>query len=111
VADEYTLVQPLGDALAPTDEIWAQGEINVLVLLERPGASKYIWFDRGKDDFAARNAPGGFQQILDEIEARHPRFVALGRMDSVNHKGDIDRWISEHYSPFPMLGFQVYVRQ
>ena len=110
LGDEYTLVQPLADALEATDEIWAQGEINVLVLLERPNASKYIWFDRGKDDFAAQDT-GGFQHLLDEIEAKKPRFVALGRMEGVHHRNEIDQWISEHYLPFPMLGFQVYIRQ
>ena len=111
LGDEYTLLEPLRTALTPQDTIWAQGEVNVLVLLDRPDASQYIWFDRGKDDFAGRDAAGGFQQVLGEIEAQRPKFVALGRMEEVHHQDEIEAWLAEKYTPFPILGFEVYVRR
>jgi len=108
--DEYAALQTLTTRLSPEDTIYAQGEINILTLLNRPNISKYIWFDRGKDDFAAAEVPGGFEEILDAIKSQKPKFVELGRSGLVRHQRDLQEWLDQDYSPFPMLGFEVYIR-
>ena len=110
LGDEYAALEPLRSILLPEDKIWAQGEVNILVLLDRPSVSKHIWFDRGKDDFAAAEKPGGFQQVLAEIDAQQPRFVEMGRIETVHHSAELEAWLAEKYKPLPTLSFEVYER-
>jgi hypothetical protein len=111
LGDEDAALEPLRAILLPEDKIWAQGEVNILVLLDRPSVSKHIWFDRGKDDFAAAEKPGGFQQVLAEIDAQQPRFVEMGRIETVHHSAELEAWLAEKYKPLPTLSFEVYVRK
>jgi hypothetical protein len=111
LGDEYAALEVLRAILLPEDKIWAQGEVNILVLLDRPSVSKHIWFDRGKDDFAAAEKPGGFQQVLGEIDAQQPRFVEMGRIETVHHSAELEAWLAEEYKPLPTLSIEVYVRK
>lgn len=110
IRDEYRLLEPMRAAMNPDDKIWAHGEINILVLLDRPSVSKYLWFDRLKDDFVASTVPGGFEQVLRSIDSEQPRFVEMGRGEAVQHIDEIKDWLNANYSRFPILGFEVYVR-
>jgi len=109
--DDYAMLRTLTDRLAAEDTIYAHGEINILALLNRPNASKYLWFDRGKDDFAGAQVPGGFQEILEAIKSQKPKFVELGRSNGVRCQPDLEEWMDRDYSPFPLPGFEVYMRR
>jgi hypothetical protein len=73
----------------------------------------YIFLPLGKDDYIGSKSPGGFRDILDEMEAQAPKVIALSRLRTVTHRDDLLAWAEAHYVKIP-LNFahnSVYVRK
>jgi hypothetical protein len=110
--EQYAAVQPLADRLSQGDKFYAQADLTLLVLLNRPSVSKYIRFDRGKDDYVAKDRSGGFADILGDIEASAPKYVQIDRVNESAHKAEFKQWLDEHYTPLPLQTLDdVYIRK
>lgn len=90
------------DALCPGDKVYAHGSLDLLVLGGLENADRYIYFDRGKDIFAAR-LEGGFDRIVARLEAAKPRFVALAKLDKLEHRQELEQWVATHYEPYTII--------
>jgi hypothetical protein len=98
--------------LGPNDSIYVHGTTEILVLLNRPNLNPYIFLDRGKDDWIAKRRPGGFQSVIDEMESRAPKIVALSRVAKVARRIDLENWVSAHYERLEMPGYAgIYIRK
>ncbi|MCS6886197.1 MAG: DolP-mannose mannosyltransferase [Acidobacteriota bacterium] len=116
---DYSLVF---DEISPMDKVYAHGSLDLLVLGGLVNASKYIYFDRGKDVYAAK-LEGGFDKIIGQLEAARPRFVALSKLERVQHKDQLLAWLKSHYDPYVLVRstnsgvrasvytYEVYVRR
>jgi hypothetical protein len=116
--DDWTLrdqdheFKVISDLLGPGDKIYVHGRVELLVLLNRPNLNPYILLDWGADDFAAARNRGGWSAIMDEMEARKPRVVAISRLRAVAHRAEIERWVDEHYDPLTSFRYdRVFVRK
>ncbi|HSB12124.1 MAG TPA: DolP-mannose mannosyltransferase [Blastocatellia bacterium] len=109
--DQDREAQILAGYLGPDDNIYVHGMGEVLVLLNRPNLNKYLALNSGADNFIAAKKPGGFQDVIDEIEAHRPKIVVMTRLRNVRHREEINQWLDEHYEK---LGFEnlkgVYLR-
>lgn len=90
------------EALRPGDLVYAHGSLDLLVMGGIKNASRYIYFDRGKDIFAAR-LEGGFDRIVARLEAARPRFVALAKLDRLRHRQELERWVAARYEPYTVI--------
>lgn len=111
--DQEAEFKAVSDILEPNDKIYVHGTLELLVLLNRPNLNKYIFLPYGKDEYIGSKLPGGFKQILAEMEAQAPKVIALSRLRTVSHRGDLLQWAAEHYDKLP-VGFahnSVYVRK
>jgi len=118
VAEEGSLpeqdreAQILAGYFGPDDKIYAHGMGEVLVLLNRPNLNKYLALNSGADNFIAAKKPGGFQDVIDEIEAQAPRIVVMTRLRNVRHREEIRKWMDEHYDKMEFETLKgVYVRR
>src|SRR4030095_10553804 len=110
--DQYREYQTLSDMLSADDKIWAHGSLEILTLLNRPNLNQYIMFDRGKDIYIAGERYGGsFDAIIDEIEAGHPKLIAVSRLNEVALRAQLERWIAEHYDKLDGYNNKVYLRR
>jgi len=102
----------LAGYFGPDDKIYAHGMGEVLVLLNRPNLNKYLALNSGADNFIAAKKPGGFQDVIDEIEAQAPRIVVMTRLRNVRHREEIRKWMDEHYDKMEFETLKgVYVRR
>jgi hypothetical protein len=102
----------ISKALAPGDSIYVHGAVEILVLLNRPNLNPYIFLDRRKDDWIAKRRPGGFQTVIDEMESREPKIVALSRLGKVAHREELEQWLRQHYDRVSLPSYQdVYIRR
>ncbi|HKV42177.1 MAG TPA: DolP-mannose mannosyltransferase [Blastocatellia bacterium] len=109
--DQYEEIAPISRLVTPGDSLYCQGQAAFLVMLDRPSVSKYLWFDRGKGDFAARGLPGGFQAIMAKLEAHAPKIVQAARFNDVAHRQEIEDWLATHYEPMGLRYFDLYIRK
>jgi hypothetical protein len=104
--------QILAGYFGPDDKIYAHGMGEVLVLLNKPNLNKYLALNSGADNFIAARKPGGFQDVIDEIEAQAPRIVVMTRLRNVRHREEIRKWIDEHYDKLDFETLKgVYIRK
>jgi hypothetical protein len=109
---QYAAIQPLAAQLSQDDKFYALADLTLLVLLNRPSVSKYVRFDRGKDDYIAKARPRGFTDILSDIEASAPKYVQIGRPNELIHRAELKQWLDERYTPLPMQPLNdVYIRK
>ncbi|MBL8150001.1 MAG: hypothetical protein JNN15_08730, partial [Blastocatellia bacterium] len=81
------------------DRVYAQGSLDLLVLYNLPNASKYIYFDRGKDRYAAV-VEGSFEKIIKDLTDKKPKFVALAKLERVEQRDSLMAWVKNFYQPF-----------
>ncbi len=99
-------------ALAPDDRVYVHGSLEILVLLNRPNMNPYIFLDRGKDDWIAKQTPGGFPAILNKMESSSPKVVAISRLGKVAHRAELRNWVEGHYDQMDLPGYEgVYLRR
>lgn len=97
--------------LEPADRIYVHGMLEILVLLNRPNMNPYIYLDRGKDDWIAKRRGGAFSEVVNEMESKAPKIVAVSRLGKVAHRREIEGWINEHYARVSLPGLDgIYVR-
>jgi hypothetical protein len=98
--------------LGPDDKIYVHGRSELLVLLNKPNLNKYIGLDTGADDYIARNKPGGFGDVINEMEAGAPKILAITRLRNVRHRDELQAWIDEHYEKIKFGQLRgIYVRK
>lgn len=98
--------------LGADDKIYVHGATEILVLLNKPNANPYIFFDRERDNYIAAQKPYGFQSILDELEAQAPKIVALSRLRRVAHRAELKQWVDWRYDKIEVAGYEeVYIRK
>jgi DolP-mannose mannosyltransferase len=110
--DQAEAFKAVSEILGPNDNIYVHGTLELLVFLNRPNLNRYIFLPYGKDEYIGSKLPGGFKQIIDQIESERPKVIALSRLRNVWHRDELLQWAAEHYDPFP-LDFahnSVYVR-
>ncbi len=98
-------VSRISDLLGPGEHIYVHGATEILVLLNIPNASPYIFFDWGKDEYIAASKGAGFESVLAEIESQAPKVVVLSRLQKVQHREEIERWVREHYDKLDVAGY------
>ncbi|HXG94521.1 MAG TPA: DolP-mannose mannosyltransferase [Blastocatellia bacterium] len=104
--------QVLASYLGPDDKIYVHGVGEILVLLNRPNLNKYIALDSGADDFIAAQKPGGFQDVINEMEAQAPKIVVAARLRNVSHRKEIKEWLSNHYERLAQIQLKgVFIRK
>jgi hypothetical protein len=86
--------------LSPTEAVYAQGSLDLLVLYNRPNANKYIYFDRGKDTYAGLLEQGGFNAIVEDLKRRSPKFVSLAKLVRIKERAKLLQWVNEFYEPY-----------
>ncbi|MEW6734906.1 MAG: DolP-mannose mannosyltransferase [Acidobacteriota bacterium] len=89
--------------LAPSDTVYAQGSLDLLVLYNLPNANKYIYLDRGKDIYAGQLEPGGFDGIIMGLKQKHPKFVSLAKLNHVYEQKRLLAWMDELYEPYAII--------
>jgi hypothetical protein len=102
----------LFDLLGPDDKIYVHGTVEILVLLNRPNLNPYVFMDWDADNFAGARKPGGWNAIMEEMEAEAPKLVALSRLRKVTHRDDLERWVQEHYDKLDLFKYdRVFIRK
>lgn len=110
--DQDREARVLASYLGPGDRIYAHGMGEVLVLLRTPNLNKYLAFNSGADNFIAAKKPGGFQDVIQEIESQEPKIVVMTRLRNVRHREEIQQWMSEHYDKLKLESLRgVYIRR
>lgn len=111
--DQEAAYKIVAEQLGPDDQIYVHGTLELLVFLHRPNMNPYIFLPYGKDEYIGSKVPGGFKAIVDEMEARKPKIVALSRLRTVVHSDLLLDWAASHYVNIPLeFGHNnVYVRK
>ena len=110
--DQDAAFNQLRQELQPGDKFYVHGAVEVLVLLNKPNINPYIDFDWGKDEFVTSRRGLSFSQIVDEMEAQAPKYVAITRLRKVYHRKELEGWVDEKYRPLELLRYKsLYVRK
>jgi hypothetical protein len=111
--DQQRAFQALADHLAPQDQLYVHGTMEILVLLNRANLNPYIMFDEGKDDYIlARRYGGSFDAFIDELNAAAPKIISLSRLRHVHHGLEFERRVLERYEILPVSGYDdIYIRK
>jgi hypothetical protein len=110
--DQENRIASLASILSPADKIFVHGTVEILVLLNQPNLNQHVDLRKGKDEFIAQRTPGGFAAFIDELEASAPKIVAISRAGRLHHREELRQWISDHYDPLELAGFEgIYLRQ
>lgn len=105
-------ISRVAEYLGPSDKIYVHGTAEILVLLNRPNLNPYIALDSGADDYIAQQRPGGFKDVLDELDADSPKLVAISRLRNVRHGRELESWVLDHYEELDLPGLEgVYIRK
>jgi hypothetical protein len=111
-AAEFRSVSSL---LGPEDQIYVHGATEILAVLDRPNLNPYIFLDNRKDEYIAARTAGGFQAIVDRMEAAAPKVVVLSSLNRIVHREELEAWVGSHYERNQSLsreiGYDVYVRK
>ena len=109
--EQYQDVEVIASLLKPEDKLYIHGPAEILVLLHRPNMNPYIALNSGADNFIASRTPGGFQAVIDQMEAQTPKIVAMGRLRNVRHRAELEEWVDEHYEKLALPHLEsVYIR-
>lgn len=113
LAGQQSAFEAISNALGPDDSIYVHGTLEILVLLNRPNLNPYILLSRGTDEYVSRKLPGGFTDLLRQMEAAAPKVVSLSRLQQVLHKDELLQWAAERYDKLPLefAHDSVYVRK
>jgi len=110
LADQDKEVRVITSYLAPGDNIFVHGNVEILVLSGLTNASKYFLLDRGKDGYLDQVEAGGFSGWLDRLKAERPKVVALERLKSLGHVRELEEWVETDYNEHQGCIFTFYVR-
>jgi len=111
IAEQDKAFKIISDNLGSADQIYTHGTTELLVLFSKPNLSPYVFLDYGADDFAAARRGVDFNQIINEMDAKAPKIVALSRMKVVSHRDDFKRWVDEKYTQLEVPGYDgIYIR-
>ena len=98
--------------LGPYDTMYVHVAADLLVLTKRRNLNPYISFGQGADSFIAANRKNGFADVIDEMEAKAPKLVALSRLTGVRHRRELEEWVQEHYDKLEGLKHtRIYIRK
>lgn len=100
--DQEQMVTAVSDLLGPDDKLYVHGTLELLVLMNKPNMNRYIFLDRGKDKYIAERTAGGFEAIIEQMEAESPKIIAISRIQNVAYREALFRWAAEHYDRFPL---------
>jgi hypothetical protein len=110
--EQERAIDQISKHLGPNDSVYEHGVAEILVLLNRPNANRYIAMDSGADDYIAAQKPGGFKDVIDELESAAPKIVVISRLRNVNHGKELEQWADEHYDQMESPVYErVYVRK
>ena len=114
--DQQTVeFRSISTLLSPGDQIYVHGAVEILAVLDLPNLNPYIFLDNRKDEYLAARTPGGFQTILDAMEARSPRVVVLSSLNRIVHRQEFEAWVGAHYVRSPSvsreIGYDLYLRK
>jgi hypothetical protein len=105
----------ISSLLGPEDQIYVHGASDILAVLDRPNLNPYIFLDNRKDDYIAARTAGGFQVIVDRMEAAAPKVVVLSSLNRIVHREELEAWVAFHYERSPSLsreiGYDAYIRK
>jgi hypothetical protein len=105
-------IYEIGSLIGPDDRIYVHGTVEVLVILNRPNANPYIALDGGADLYIASRKPGGFDDVIREIESAKPKLVFISRLRNVRKRAELEKWVDDHYYQVPGLDYdRVYLRK
>jgi hypothetical protein len=97
----------LSGILGDSENIYVHGTTEILVLLNRANLNPYVFLDYGKDDYLADKSYGGdFSAVINEIESKPPKIVALSRLKRVVRKDELKRWAELHYESLGWSGYE-----
>jgi hypothetical protein len=110
--DQENRIASISNMLSTTDKILVHGTVEILVLLNRPNLNPYVDLRQGKDEFVAQRTPGGFNTLVSQMEDAAPKIVAFSRAGRLHHREELRQWITDHYDPFELAGFEgIYLRR
>jgi hypothetical protein len=111
IAEQDKSFKIISENLGPNDQIYTHGTTELLVLFDKPNLSPYVFLDYGADDFAASRRGIDFNQIIEEMDAKSPKIIALSRMKVVTHRNDFKNWVDQKYTPLEVPGYDgIYIR-
>jgi hypothetical protein len=112
MAEQDRSASLISNLLGPNDTIYVHGQVEILALLNRPNLNPYVLLDWRMDDYIAKKWYGGsFQRVLDEMESAAPKVVALSRLHTLDHKVEIEQWVSSHYDKIATNSYNAYLRR
>lgn len=112
LAEQRRQAGEVAQLLSPDDRVYVHGTAELLVLLNRPNMNPYVAFDTGADNYIAASVPGGFQSVLQQMEAQAPKILVISRLHGVRHRKELMDWVKLHYDKLD-YGYlaTVYVRR
>ena len=112
LADQRQEAAVISGYLGPGDTMYVHVAADLLVLTHRQNLNPYISFGQGADLFISAGRPGGFSDVIDEMEARKPKLVALSRLAGVRHHQELEQWVQQHYDKLEGLKHtKIYIRK
>jgi DolP-mannose mannosyltransferase len=110
--DQDNEFKTLAALLAPDDQIFVHGTVEILVLLNRPNLNPYVLLDWDADNFAGTRHAGGWGAIMQEMKAAAPKLVAISRLRTVTHRADFEQWVQEDYDKLELFSYdRVFIRK
>lgn len=110
--DQDREAQIVASYLGPDDKIYEHGMGEVLVLLNKPNLNKYLALNSGADNYIAARNPGGFHDVIDELEKHAPKIVVMTRLRNVRHAEDLREWVEQHYDKLDLAHLKgVHIRR
>ena len=98
--------------LGPGDNLYVHGAVDILVFLNRPNPNPYIALDGGADLYVAAHKPGGFADVINEIESAKPKIVVISRLRNVRRRAEIEKWVEDHYDQLDLTIYDgLYARK
>ncbi len=112
LAEQREEAAAIASYLGPNDTMYVHVAADLLVLTKRQNLNPYISFGQGADSFIAASRPNGFADVIDEMEAKAPKLVALSRLTGVKHRQELEQWVQEHYDKLEGLKHtKIYIRR
>jgi hypothetical protein len=97
--------------LGPGDQIFVHGRTEMLALSGLTNSRKYTNLDHGKDNYLDQVEPGGFDGWFEQLKSDRPKVVMISRIDNVDRKKDLLRWVKEDYERIKGRVFTYYLRK
>ena len=97
--------------LGPGDQIFVHGRTEMLVLSGLTNSRKYTNLDHGKDNYLDEVEPGGFDGWFGQLKADRPKVVMISRIDNVDRKKDLLKWVKQDYERIKRRVFTYYLRK